>query len=114
MDDQVMGLAQQGVGRVQDAVGGLTGDAKTQVKGKLNEAAGAAREGFGQLKDGVRDQVEITFEDVRSRVQDELGALEASVIEKPLPALAIAGAIGMVLGVLLFGRGKTVYRHERR
>jgi uncharacterized protein YjbJ (UPF0337 family) len=55
MDDQVMGMAQQGMGRVQDAVGGLTGDAKTQAKGKLNEVAGAAREGFGHLKDGVRD-----------------------------------------------------------
>jgi uncharacterized protein YjbJ (UPF0337 family) len=113
MDDQVMGVAQQGVGRVQDAFGGLTGDAKTQAKGKLNEVAGAAREGFGQLKEEVRDEVQSTFEDMRGRVHDQLGALEAQVIGKPLPAVAIAAAIGMVLGLVLFGRGKTVYLRER-
>jgi ElaB/YqjD/DUF883 family membrane-anchored ribosome-binding protein len=58
--------------------------------------------------------VETTFEDVRGRVHDQLGALEAQVIEKPLPAVAIAVGIGMVLGLVLFGRGKAVYLRERR
>lgn len=114
MDDQVMGIAQQGVGRAQDALGGLTGDAKTQAKGKLNEVAGAAREVIGGLKSEVADQVGESIERLRRGLQGQLGALEARVVEKPLPALAIAGGIGIALGLLLFGGSKKIYVRDRR
>lgn len=112
MDDQVMGIAKQGVGRVEDAVGGLTGDVQTQAKGKLDQASGAAQQAYGQLKDGVRDAFENTLEAARARIHDRLDDLEDRVIAKPLPALAIAGAIGLVLGLLLRGRGTTIYLHD--
>lgn len=113
MDDQVVGIAQQGLGRAQDAVGGLTGDLKAQAKGKINEAAGAAREAIGAIKADVTDQIGERVDQVRSGLHDQLDALEARVIEKPLPALAVAGAVGLALGLLLFGRSKTVYVRDR-
>ena len=41
--DRIAGAVRNSAGHVQDAVGGLAGDAKTQLRGKLNEAAGAAQ-----------------------------------------------------------------------
>ena len=114
MDDQVVGIAQQGLGRAQDGVGGLTDDLlKTQVKGKIKEAAGTAREAIGALRADVTDQIGERVDQVRSGLHDQLDALEARVIEKPLPALAVAGAVGLALGLLLFGRSKTVYVRDR-
>lgn len=114
MDDQVMGVARQGMGRVQDAVGGLTGDGATQVKGKLNEAVGSAQQAYGQLASGVRDVVDSGLETVRGEIHDQLDTVESYVKSKPLPAVAIAASIGVVLGLLLRGRSKTIYLRDAR
>lgn len=114
MDDQVVGVAKQGVGRVQDAVGGLTGNVETQAKGKLNEALGTVQQAYGQAKGGVKDAFEETLEGVRGQIHDQLDAVETYVVSKPLPAVAIAGAIGIVLGLLLRGHSKTVYLRDAR
>ncbi len=114
MDDQVVGVARQGVGRVEDAVGGLTGDAELQAKGKIKEAAGAVHEAFGQAKSSVKDALEDTLEGVRDQVHEQLDAVEAYVVSKPLPAVAIAATVGIVLGLLLRGRSKTIYLRDAR
>lgn len=114
MDDQVMGVAKQGVGRVQSAVGGLTGDAELQAKGKVKEAAGSVQQAFGQAKDSVKDAFEDTLEGVRGQVHDQLDAIETYVVAKPLPAVAIAAAIGIVAGLLLRGRSRTIYLRDAR
>ena len=90
------------------------GDAQTQAKGKLDQVFGAAHQAYGQLKDGVRDAFENTLEAARERIHERLDDLEGRVIAKPLPALAIAGAIGVVIGLLLLGRRKTIYRCDSR
>jgi ElaB/YqjD/DUF883 family membrane-anchored ribosome-binding protein len=108
-----MGVAKQGVGRIQDAVGGLTGDGATQAKGKLNEALGSAQQAYGQLASGVRDVVGGGLETVRSEIHDQLDTVETYVKDKPLPALAIAATVGIVLGLLLRG-SRTVYLRDPR
>ncbi len=65
-------------GKVQDAAGGLTGDAGLQAKGKWNQAAGKAQKTFGQAADELRENVEAS----------------------PLAALAIVGSIFFALGFL--------------
>ncbi|PLR27936.1 hypothetical protein SGCZBJ_06190 [Caulobacter zeae] len=114
MDDQVTGVARQGVGRVQDAVGGLTGDSATQIKGKLNQAAGGAQRAYGKLTDDVRDRLEGALDTVRGGVHERLDTVETYVKDKPLPAVAIAAAVGIVLGLLLRGRSRTVYLRDPR
>ena len=37
-------------GRVQDAVGGLTGDADLQLKGKIKQATGRVQDGVGKIE----------------------------------------------------------------
>jgi uncharacterized protein YjbJ (UPF0337 family) len=42
-------------GAVKDAVGGLTGDTKTQADGKLDKAKGEAKHQAQNVKDAVED-----------------------------------------------------------
>jgi uncharacterized protein YjbJ (UPF0337 family) len=88
MDARVEGGFKKGLGRVQDAVGGLTGDAGTQIKGKLNEAAGSAQDAFGQ----VSDVAQTLFEEVESFAK-----------ENPRTAIGITLGLGVIVGLMLFG-----------
>jgi uncharacterized protein YjbJ (UPF0337 family) len=76
--DRIRGGIKEAVGRVQDAAGGLMGDTRAQLNGKFRQAAGRAEGAYG----------------------DTLEALEGSVLERPLPALAVALAVGILVGLL--------------
>lgn len=92
-DDRAEGGLKGGVGRVQDAVGGLMGDAGMQARGKLNQAAGAVQGAVGQA---------------RGQAEDVYAQVESYTRERPLAALAAAVGAGVVIGLLLRGN-KTVY-----
>lgn len=58
MDKQrVEGAARKGEGRVKEAVGKLTGDAKLRSEGKADRVAGSVKNAVGGAKDAVRDAV---------------------------------------------------------
>jgi uncharacterized protein YjbJ (UPF0337 family) len=77
-ENEVEGTVRDLGGKVQDAVGGLTGDADMQATGKLNQAAGKAQKTFGAAAEEIRDTVK----------------------ESPLSALAIVGAVCLAIGFL--------------
>lgn len=114
MDDQVMGVAKQGLGRVQDAIGGLTGDGALQGRGKINEATGAAQKAFGEAKSSLLDAVEEIVGGVRGELHAQLDTVEGYVVTRPLQALGVAAGVGLLLGLLLRGRTRTVYTHAPR
>lgn len=78
-ENEVEGVVRDVGGKVQDAVGGLTGDAGLQAEGKLNQAYGKAQKTFGAAADEVRE----------------------TVTNQPLTALAIVGGVFLALGFLL-------------
>jgi uncharacterized protein YjbJ (UPF0337 family) len=78
-ENEFEGMARDLGGKVQDAVGGLTGDTSTQAEGKWNQAAGKAQKTFGAAADEIRD----------------------NVADKPLTALAVAAGLFFALGYLL-------------
>jgi uncharacterized protein YjbJ (UPF0337 family) len=53
--DHAKGAWDKTKGAVKDAVGGLTGDTKTQAEGKLDKAKGTAEHVKGNVKDAVED-----------------------------------------------------------
>ena len=53
--DQVEGVGKQVKGAVKDAAGGLTGNEKLQVEGKLDKAEGKLQQKIGDAKDDARD-----------------------------------------------------------
>ncbi|VXC02345.1 conserved hypothetical protein [Burkholderia sp. 8Y] len=78
VQDQVEGTAQNVVGKVQDAVGALTGDSGTQVEGKARQALGSLQQTYGQTLDNVRNVVS----------------------DQPINGVLIAAAVGFLLGAL--------------
>ncbi len=53
--DHAKGAWDKTKGAVKDAVGGLTGNTKTQAEGKLDKAKGTAEHLKGNVKDAVED-----------------------------------------------------------
>ena len=77
--NQLDGTFNDAAGKVQDAVGGLTGDADLQAEGKLRQLAGKAQARYGDSVDQVAEATR----------------------NNPLGALLIAAGVGFVLGRLL-------------
>jgi uncharacterized protein YjbJ (UPF0337 family) len=77
-ENEIEGAARELGGKVEDAVGGLTGDTATQAAGKWNQVAGKAQKTFGDAAEELRDNVK----------------------GSPLAALAIVGGVCLALGFL--------------
>jgi len=56
MNDQFEGAARDMGGRVQQKVGEVVGDARSQAEGLYNQAAGQAQQQAAQLRDLIKDQ----------------------------------------------------------
>ena len=85
-EDRIAGTARNIGGKVEEGVG-ATGDIKEQVQGKLDQAAGAAQDLYGQTADVARDTA-VTFEKW----------LRSSIETKPYAAVAVALSIGWLIG----------------
>jgi uncharacterized protein YjbJ (UPF0337 family) len=109
MSDRIKGAARRGVGRLQDAVGGLTGDGTTQINGKLNEAAGALQSAYGQ----AAEQAQKTLEQTRGKAEHTYSDLDRYLRDRPLTGVGIGIGIGLLLAHVLGGGRKTVYIRER-
>ena len=55
--DRVEGSAKNLKGKVKEAAGKLTGDAKLKSEGKADQVAGKVQNAFGGAKDAIRDTV---------------------------------------------------------
>ena len=54
-NDRLAGVAHQIKGRVKEAVGKVTGDAKTRAEGAAEKTAGRVQNALGGAKDAVRE-----------------------------------------------------------
>ena len=96
-ENQVEGVIREGVGRLQDGVGGLAGDAEIQAKGKINQAAGVAQRAYGDIK----DKASALAGDAQAKAQDVYGAADQFARQQPLAAVGIGVLIGFGLGMLV-------------
>jgi len=78
-ENRIEGTACNIGGKIEDAVGAVTGDKATQARGQMNRAAGGAQDAYGPAVD-----------EVRSFASDQ-----------PVVALLSAMAVGVVIGFLL-------------
>jgi uncharacterized protein YjbJ (UPF0337 family) len=78
-ENRVEGVVRDIGGKIQDAAGGLTGDTATQVRGKINQAAGQAQQAYGD-----------TIDEVTEFTKDQ-----------PLVALVTAMGVGVILGFFM-------------
>lgn len=88
-EDRIKGAATNLGGKAKDAIGSLTGDAKTQAEGKADQVSGQLQNAYGSAKEGAREAAETLEAQVASFVK-----------ERPVTALLSAVGIGWVLSRL--------------
>ena len=88
-DDRIKGTATELGGKVKDAIGGITGDSKSEVEGKADQVSGSLQNAYGSAKDSVRD----TAGNVG-------GQIEEFVKAQPIVALLSAVGLGFLLARL--------------
>lgn len=82
-ENRVTGTAENIGGKIEEGIGRMTGNAQTQLKGQARQISGAAEEFYGQAKDTAA-----AFTDIVHR----------TIEEQPFTAVAIALAVGWLLG----------------
>jgi uncharacterized protein YjbJ (UPF0337 family) len=107
-NDRIVGSAKGYAGQVENTLGELAGDAKTQAAGRVREAAGTAQNLYGQAKDAARETTEAAasyakqaYENPGDAFRDGSQALTKKVQESPLSSLLIAGGIGFALALMM-------------
>jgi uncharacterized protein YjbJ (UPF0337 family) len=88
-EDRISGTARNLGGKVEEGVGRTTGDVKTQLQGKLDQAAGAAQDLYGQAADAARDTA-VSFDKW----------LRTTIETQPYTTAIVALGIGWLLGRL--------------
>jgi uncharacterized protein YjbJ (UPF0337 family) len=105
--DRISGSAKDVAGKVEGAVGDMTGNTQTQAAGRAREAAGTVQNLYGQAKDAARDAGEAAvsyakdaYANSGDTLRDGSQAVAKNVQDRPLGALLIAGGIGFALAML--------------
>jgi uncharacterized protein YjbJ (UPF0337 family) len=88
-ENRVEGTARNLGGKVQEGVGKVTGNARTQAEGLANQAAGAAQDLYGQAAETARETA--------SGVEK---ALRHTIETQPYTSALVAVGIGWLLGRL--------------
>jgi uncharacterized protein YjbJ (UPF0337 family) len=106
--DRIAGSAKDVAGKVEGAVGDITGNAQTQAAGRAREATGSVQNLYGQARDAALDAGEAAVSYAKEAyanrgetLRDGSQAVAKSVQERPLGALLIAGGIGFALAMLM-------------
>lgn len=86
-ENRLEGTARNLGGKVQEGVGRVSGNAKTQAEGALNQAAGTAQDLYGQAADAAR-QTATTFD----------SWLRGTIETQPYTTAIIALGLGWLLG----------------
>ena len=93
-ENRITGTARNLGGKVEEGVGRVTGDAKTQVRGVADQAAGAAQDLYGQARD--------TAADAAVAARDSAASLEKwlrrTIETQPYTAAIVAMGLGWLLG----------------
>jgi uncharacterized protein YjbJ (UPF0337 family) len=93
-EDRVVGTATNLGGKVQQGVGRVTGDPKSQVEGVMNQAAGAAQDLYGQAKDTGSDAAQA----VRQGAVDAEDYIRQLIEKRPYTVAFSAICAGWLIG----------------
>jgi uncharacterized protein YjbJ (UPF0337 family) len=93
-EDRVAGTATNLGGKVQQGIGRVTGDTKSQVEGVVNQAAGAAQDLYGQAKDTASDAAQA----VRKGALDAEDYIRQLIEKRPYTVALAALCAGWLLG----------------
>jgi uncharacterized protein YjbJ (UPF0337 family) len=93
-ENRIAGTARNMGGKVEEGLGRVTGDTKTEVEGMVNKAAGTAQNLYGQARDSAADAA--------GAVGDSAASLEKwlrhTIETQPYTTALVALGIGWLLG----------------
>jgi uncharacterized protein YjbJ (UPF0337 family) len=93
-EDRVVGTARNIGGQAQEGFGRITGDAKSQVEGVINQAAGAAQDLYGQAKETASDAAQV----VRKSAVDAEDYVRHTIEQRPYTTAFVALCVGWFIG----------------
>jgi uncharacterized protein YjbJ (UPF0337 family) len=93
-EDRVAGTARNLGGKVEEGFGRVTGDAKTQADGLINQAAGAAQDLYGQAKETASDAAQV----VRRGAVDAEDYVRRIIEQRPYTTAFGALCVGWLIG----------------
>jgi uncharacterized protein YjbJ (UPF0337 family) len=93
-DDRLTGTAKNLGGKVEEGFGQVTGDTRTQLRGKARQAEGSVQDLYGQAKDAAGD----TIQAVRDSAGDVRDFIRESIETRPYTTAATALVIGFLIG----------------
>jgi uncharacterized protein YjbJ (UPF0337 family) len=94
--DRIEGAARNLGGKLEEGFGRATGDAKSQVEGKMNQVSGAAQDLYGQARETAGDAAAA----VNRQAESLEKVLRDNIETRPYTAVAIALALGWFIGRL--------------
>ena len=125
-ENRFEGTARTIGGKIEGAVGDMTGDSKMQADGAVDKVTGKAQKAYGQAADTVRD----TVSQARSKAGDyadqagdygsqlldqveEYGDMLAEQVDaRPITAVLIALGVGFLIAMVTKPSPKVVYRRR--
>ena len=88
-ENRIEGTLRNAGGKVQEGLGRVTGDSKTQTEGLANQAVGAAQDLYGQAKDAAADSMTSLDSWLRNTIETQ-----------PYTTAIVALSVGWLLGRL--------------
>ncbi len=95
-DQRIEGVATEIEGKAQSGLGRLTGDAKLQIDGRLNEVKGQALNAYGRVIDGLDGLVERAPAEYQGKARQGLDFAR----RKPLLTTGIVAGLAVLLSSL--------------
>jgi uncharacterized protein YjbJ (UPF0337 family) len=93
-EDRVVGTARNLGGNAQEGLGRVTGDAKMQAEGVINQAAGAAQDLYGQAKESVTGAAEVVLQGA----MDAEDYIRHTIEKRPYTTALVALCVGWLVG----------------
>lgn len=95
MDEHRMAGAVKSVGgKVEEGVGRMTGDTRSQFQGVVDQAQGTAENLYGQAKDAASN----TAQGLRKTASSFEDVIRHTIEDRPYTAVAVALALGWLVG----------------
>jgi uncharacterized protein YjbJ (UPF0337 family) len=105
--DRIKGTAKEFGGKLEETVGHATGNQDTRAEGIARQIEGKGQNLYGQAKDGLRDAGDLAekmYDEGRRYAKRGSRDVGQAVEQYPVASLLLAGAVGLLAGVLVSRR----------
>ena len=114
-ENRFEGAARTFGGKVEGAIGDMTGDTKMQAEGMADRMGGRAQRTYGQAADKVRgaaSQAGSYGSDLLDQVEEYGDMLAEKIDARPITSVLIAAGVGFLLALATKPAARVVYRRR--